>query len=94
MESSGGRSGNGTLEWRVRALEKRVDTLESMSPAVVAERIRQLEIRVESLDKHVNKGMDEIESKQDALNRALIGAALSFAGGAGLFAFTIWQVFG
>lgn len=93
METSGARP-NGGLEWRLRNAEKRLDRLEEGQPAVLAERIRQLERRVDDLDRHTNRRMDDLAAGQNALQRAIVGAAVTFAGSALLFSFTVWQVFG
>jgi hypothetical protein len=86
--------GNGTTSFRLNQLERRVDRLEEGQPAVLAERVRQLEVRIGGLDTHVNKRMDDLDEGQQSQQRALVAAAITFAGSSLLFSFTIWQVFG
>lgn len=90
----GGRVGNGAIEWRLRRVEDDVRELEKGQPAVIAERTRQLELRVGALNSHVSKRIDDLEAGQNALQRAIVGAAVAFAGSALIFSFTVWQVFG
>ena len=83
----------GPLVWRIGELERRVQELEKINPAVLAEQIRGLRERIAILEKHFDERMDDLESDQASVRKALIAAGLSVAGGAALFCFTAFQVF-
>lgn len=68
--------------------------LQKARPEVLAERVASLALRVDALDRHTAKRMDDLDAGQNALQRAIVGAAITFAGSALIFSFTVWQVFG
>jgi hypothetical protein len=70
-------------EWRLRALERRLDILEKTQPEVLAERILNMSKHLEALE-------DDVVS----LRRALYTFALSFTVGAVALGITLSQVFG
>ena len=70
-------------EWRLRALERRLDTIESSHPEVLAERLT-----------HVAKHLGELDADVKSLRRALYTFALSFATGAIILGVTLSQILG
>lgn len=68
---------------RVSGLERAVNRLETLEPAVVKQQVQD-----------IREDVHEIREEMRALKRALYGLALSIAGGAVLFAFTAFQIWG
>jgi len=79
--------------WRLVELERRVAELERLQPAVLAEQIKGLRERIDVLERHFHERIDDLESDQASVRKALIGAALAVASSAVLFCFTAFQVF-
>lgn len=77
-----GETPNGTY-WRIGNLERRVEAIERLRPDVLADRI----------DNHVRE-FAEIRDEIRGLRRALYTFALSIAGGAIAFVWTVTQVLG
>ncbi len=81
------------FNWRMVELERRVNELERQQPAVLAEQIRGLRERIDTLERHFHERIDDLESDQASVRKALIGAALAVATSSALFCFTAFQVF-
>jgi hypothetical protein len=75
---------NGT-KWRLDNLTERMRDLESKN-----ETVSVLRVEVNGL----KEGMGELRAEVSTLRKALYTAALSVAGGALVFAFTVFQVIG
>lgn len=72
-----------SVQYRLGAIERRVDRLESLEPAVTNEKVS-----------HLQSDIRELEAELKGVRRALWGFGLSVAGGAILFAATAWQAWG
>jgi hypothetical protein len=74
---------DGTVIWRVGNLERRVEYLYNLEPAVMA-------AEVKGLREEMRDVIDELRG----VRKALIGFGLSIAAGAIVFAFTAFQIWG
>lgn len=74
--------GNG-FAYRLSAIERRIERIESLEPAVVKAQMGDLKDDV-----------FELREDMRAVKRALYGLAISIAGGSALFAFTAFQLWG
>ena len=70
-----------TLHYRVGAIERRIDQLERLEPAVMAERIH-----------HHTREFEELRDEMRALKRSLYTFAFTIAASAIVFAIGILQV--
>ena len=80
--------------WRLTSIERRLDLLETTSPAVLVERLSQMERRLEG---RINDLQDDVKADREELGtfrRAIIAAAISIASSALITALTVYLVFG
>lgn len=84
--------------YRLLAIERRLDRLEQVDPAVLVERIsqmeRQFDRRLNALDEKVDDGFKTLDEETGALRRSIIAAALTLTVSALITAATIWLVVG
>lgn len=74
---------NSSVAVRLNGLERAVNRLETLEPAVVKQQV--LDIR---------EDIHDLREEVRSLKRASYGLALSIAGGAVMFAFTAFQIWG
>lgn len=83
---------NSSIAVRVTGLERAVNRLETLEPAVVKQQVQDLRDDIIELRGELRTSVARVEAKVDSQTKALYTAALSFAGGSLLFAFTMFQL--
>jgi hypothetical protein len=81
-------------EWRIRNIERRLELIERSDPAVLVERITQMERRLEGRIDGLMEDRRDDREEMAALRKALYAAALSVAGGVVITASTLYLIFG
>ncbi len=84
--------------WRIANIERRLENLERLDPAVVSERVAQLERRlddrVNGMEARIERRIDQQDEETGALRRAIIAAAITIATSAVITTLTVYLVFG
>ena len=84
---------NNPDNYRLLAIERRLDKLEQVDTQVLVERITQVDERRKERSADLTRRIDQLEVEFTALRRAIVAAAITIAVSAILTTTTIYLVF-